>query len=74
MQETSDISSFESVGILAGQIWHYLNSNGKTSVVKLKSELLSTATYTHLALGWLLREGKIEFLTESGDLIVQLKK
>lgn len=61
------------IGLLSGLIWNYLNLNGKTSVIQLKSELLCSATHLHLALGWLLREDKIEFSKEKGHLLVQLK-
>lgn len=63
----------DDIGLHAGALWHYLNENGLTSIIKLKSEMACTATLLHLALGWLSREGKIEFSREKGQLLVKLK-
>ncbi len=72
-QKVADGISANSIGALSGRIWHYLDKNGKTSLIKLKSELLSPASLTHLSVGWLLREGKIELSFEHGRLFVSLK-
>ncbi len=68
-----DLFTSTQIGQLAGQVWHYLNVNGETSVLRLKAEMQSPAGLIHLALGWLLREEKIEFSGEKGYPAVRLK-
>ncbi|MDD5091577.1 MAG: winged helix-turn-helix domain-containing protein [Candidatus Wallbacteria bacterium] len=54
------------VGYAAGEIWHLLNSENGQAVTKIKNAL--KADYpdlvTSLALGWLLRENKIDIVEE----------
>ena len=64
----------QTIGAIAGAVWRHLQSNGKTSVIRLKSEIQCSATALHLALGWLLREDKVEFLNEKGHLMARLKE
>jgi predicted RNA-binding protein (virulence factor B family) len=47
------------IGLIAGDIWHYLSENGKSSPIKIKSVLGISNTMLYLALGWLSREDKI---------------
>jgi hypothetical protein len=61
------------IGETAGKAWQYLDANGQTSLIKLKSELSCTAGLMHLALGWLLREEKIELSRDRGHLFAKLK-
>lgn len=68
-----DVLNAYAIGSVAGSVWNYLNANGAASVIKLKSEISCTATILHLALGWLLREDKIELSREKGHLMVKLK-
>ena len=63
-----------SIGVCAGQIWNVLAKNGKSSLIQIKIEVSCTASILHLSLGWLLREGKVEFSKERGQLFVELKK
>ena len=54
----------EKAGILAGKVWEYLNENGESTEKEImKGIKVRRATELYLALGWLLREGK---LNESG--------
>lgn len=61
------------IGACAGSVWNFLNTKGKTSVIRLKFELRCSATVLYLALGWLLKEEKINFSVEKGQLNVSLK-
>ncbi|MFI3135380.1 MAG: winged helix-turn-helix domain-containing protein [Methylococcaceae bacterium] len=54
-----DISIPESIGIAAGSIWQYLDSNGATTVAKLVRELSETENTIQRGIGWLTREDKI---------------
>ena len=54
----------EKAGISAGKVWEYLNENGESTEKEImKGIKVRRATELYLALGWLLREGK---LNESG--------
>lgn len=53
------------IGITAGEIWKFLSEKGATTTMDIKSNLGISNTLLHLALGWLIRENKIE-LAESG--------
>jgi hypothetical protein len=64
----------QTVGAVAGEVWRCLRAGGKTSVIRLKSEVRCSATVLHLSLGWLLREDKVEFSNEKGQLMVRLKE
>ena len=55
----------ELIGITAGEIWKYLSEKGTSTIMDIKSNLGVSNTLLHLALGWLIREKKIE-LAESG--------
>jgi hypothetical protein len=55
----------ELIGITAGEIWKYLSEKGTSTIMEIKSNLGVSNTLLHLALGWLVRENKIE-LAESG--------
>lgn len=50
----------EKAGTLAGKVWEFLNSNGESSEKDIMKGIKSRkSTEFYLALGWLLREGKI---------------
>ncbi len=71
--EDSLLPTSNLIGTKSGEIWHYLQSCGETSILKLKAETGCSATVLHLSLGWLLREGKVQFSKKNGALTVQLK-
>ena len=56
---------YDLIGITAGEIWKYLSEKGTSTILEIKSNLGVSNTLLHLALGWLIRENKIE-LAESG--------
>lgn len=60
------------VGNLAGSVWHYLSQNGPSGFKKMKTALFKndddtsmTSEKLGMAIGWLLKEGKINII-ESG--------
>ncbi len=50
----------DDIGIIAGEIWCYLEKNEEASVGKLTQELKQTDRMILLGLGWLAREGKLK--------------
>ena len=61
------------VGETAGQVWRLLSSEGPQTVSQLKKKVDGKGELLSMALGWLAREDKIEFLAEKKALRVQLK-
>jgi hypothetical protein len=60
------------IGETAGRIWQYLRTNGITPVSSLPKELKETSPVVHQGLGWLAREGKIEYTVEKKKTFVGL--
>jgi hypothetical protein len=54
------------IGMNAGIIWKYLDSNGGCSSEKLKVRLKMNNKEFFLALGWLAREENIVFYEKEG--------
>ena len=64
----------EKAGELAGKIWEALNEGGELSSKELKKAVKVRADKDlYLALGWLLREGKLNVKEEAKEIYVSLK-
>ena len=64
----------ELVGTLAGAVWTALNENGALNTKDLKKAAkIKTDKDLFLALGWLLREDKLEVAEEDKVITVTLK-
>ena len=50
------------IGLVAGQIWHFLNEKGESTPIKIRAHLGLSNTMLYLALGWLSREGKVKIV------------
>lgn len=64
-----DIST---VGQVAGQVWQYLRGEGKSSVSAIEKGVGRSSREVQMAIGWLAREGKVEFSDEPRGLYVSL--
>lgn len=66
----------ETIGTNAGLVWRALDESGKALTVKeLKSVTkLRTEREVNLALGWLAKEGKVDFDTTEKEFTVSLRK
>ncbi len=62
------------IGQLAGDVWRYLEQNGETSTLKLRSSLKVSQSLLFLSLGWLSREEKIMITPEERGYLISLKK
>jgi hypothetical protein len=51
------------IGDAAGKIWHYLNENGDASVTKVTTETGLGKNEVQRAIGWLLKEDKLNIET-----------
>ena len=62
------------VGTLAGAVWTALNENGTLNTKDLKkASKIKTDKDLYLALGWLLREDKVEVVETEKVVTVTLK-
>lgn len=58
-ESTTEMTIPERVGLTAGDIWHYLDKYGATTVAKLVRELPEEEKIIQRSIGWLAQEGKI---------------
>lgn len=64
----------DSIGEAAGDLWRTLHDNGaKLSAAQLKRRTKLPTPLLYAGLGWLAREGKIEFSQQGKDLEVVLR-
>ena len=47
------------IGIVAGDIWHYLDENKKTTLSELVAGIDKNRNVVLMSLGWLAREGHV---------------
>jgi len=62
----------EIIGVDAGFIWRLLSEKGRLSIEELEKLTGYREMYIHLALGWLARENKINYLELEDTLSVEL--
>jgi hypothetical protein len=64
------------IGIVAGEIWHYLDKNGESPLSSLIKGIKRDRDISLMSLGWLAREGHVILSPgqSKGDLKVQLRK
>jgi len=60
------------IGIIAGDIWHHLDTNGKEKLSRLILVVGKSRDLVLMSLGWLAREGHI-ILKGDGDYEVSLR-
>ena len=63
----------EEIGTMAGTIWQVLETNGETTLSKLKKELNAPSPLFDWAIGWLAREDKVMLTAEKRSTRVCLK-
>ena len=49
------------IGETAGKIYEFLESNGKTRLTELEKKVTADKQTIKMAVGWLAREGKLDF-------------
>lgn len=63
----------DTIGDAAGKIWHYLNENGDSSVSKVTTETGLGKNEVQRAIGWLLKEDKLNIETVGRAETLSLK-
>jgi len=62
------------IGIVAGEIWHYLDKHGEVSVSELMNGIDRPRDIILMSLGWLAREGHVILQDINGDYKACLRK
>lgn len=62
------------LGIVAGDIWHFLDEHGKSSLSGLVAGLDKPRDTILMSLGWLAREGHVKLDKEGDDYKIELRK
>ena len=62
------------IGIVAGEIWHYLDQHGGVNVSELTRGIDRSRDNILMSLGWLAREGHVILQESNGDYKVSLRK
>ena len=62
------------IGIVAGEIWHYLDEHGDGFFVKVVAGIERSRELALMSLGWLAREGHVIVRQEGKDLHVALRR
>lgn len=64
----------DEIGFAAGRVWHYLRECQPVSLSRLGREVEGGQALVLMAVGWLAREGKIEFAREGRAALVRLRE
>jgi hypothetical protein len=62
------------IGIVAGEIWHYLDEHGAAPFSKVVGGIDRQKDLALMSLGWLAREGHVVVRQEGKELQVALRK
>ncbi len=62
------------LGIVAGEIWHFLDEYGQSTLEKLIASLDKPRDIILMSLGWLAREGHVKLRRHNKDYRIELRK
>jgi len=62
------------IGIVAGEIWHYLDQHGEVNLSELARNIDRTRENILMSLGWLAREGHVILVKMDNDYRISLRK
>src|ERR1700732_3973945 len=60
------------IGATAGALWQILSDDGSATFACLMQEVGVPESLFYMAVGWLAREGKLEFEKHDGDYLIRL--
>lgn len=63
----------DTIGNAAGKVWEYLDKNGATSVSKVTKETGLSRNDVQRAIGWLAKEGNLNFEMDGRTELLSLK-
>jgi hypothetical protein len=62
------------IGIVAGEIWHYLDSHGEASLSQMLRSIDKPRDLILMSVGWLAREGHVLLVNADKDYRISLRK
>ncbi len=62
------------IGITAGDIWHYLDMHGKSSLSQVAHGIDTEKERVLMSIGWLAREGHVIVEGSGPDYVIYLRK
>jgi hypothetical protein len=62
------------IGIVAGDIWHYLDEHGEVNLTALVKGIEKPQDLVLMSLGWLAREGHVVLQQAEGNYKISLRK
>ncbi|MDD5428052.1 MAG: winged helix-turn-helix domain-containing protein [Candidatus Omnitrophica bacterium] len=62
------------IGITAGDIWHYLDENGKSTLSQIAKGIGTEKERVLMSIGWLAREGHVIVDKSGPDYLVYLRR
>jgi predicted transcriptional regulator len=62
----------ERIGELAGEVFDHLKEQEQNSVTAVSRAVDAPQTKVNMAIGWLAREGKLDFVSEGRGTSIQL--
>ena len=62
----------EQIGKVAGSIWRLLGEKGELNLTSIPKTIGEKGEVAYQALGWLAKEGKIDYTSKQGKVFVSL--
>jgi len=62
------------IGIVAGEIWHYLDAHGESLLSAMVRHIYKPRDLILMSVGWLAREGHVVLVSQGGDHKISLRK
>ena len=62
------------IGIIAGEIWHFLDTHGRVNLEELIGGVGKPKDLLLMSLGWLAREGHVLVESEETGYIISLRE
>lgn len=63
----------DNIGELAGEVWNHLEEEGENSLSGVSKAVEAPRSQVNMALGWLAREGKLDFINEGRGTDISLR-
>lgn len=63
----------DDIGLAAGRVWQFLSEHGPAALSRIAKGVEGGQSLALMAVGWLAREGKVEFLQEGRVQLVRLR-
>lgn len=62
----------DNIGEIAGEVWNFLEEKGESSLTAINDDVDAPRSRVNMAIGWLAREGKLEFVEEGRGVSVKV--